>query len=540
MSSPIYQPSAWGQAYHALTVREALGGGAAGPGKSVVLRMDPLARINVEHDRCVHRQLWDERGLKHWSELSDEKKKTTPKVGWGLNWGLSNGWGLHLRREARMLDQTISESVRLYSQIDSGMRWNQQSLTMTFSSGYKLQFGHCKDPDDYMGYFSSQYDWMGFDEVIQFLKKQYEALKTRVRSSDPILRNHLAIRSMTNPVVIDDGDYQRDENPNWVREYFVEPYKKIGGIPKSYRDTTTLAKKIRMNDGSFETVTRVYFPAQLEDNPDPEFRRSYEITLQDSPPHIRAALLYADWYVVAGAFFSAVWRPNMHVCRPFKIPKDWIRFRSMDWGYRTAGCVHWYALDPDGTLWVEKEFTFNGGKSNKGRLTAVDVAKRIKEIEKGMGLWKKGRSPITGPADTQLWEQRGEQGKSKAEEMAMLGVGWVPADKRSERRNAERLEERLCDHDDGTKNPGIVFFSVCVQAISTIPAIPTDPKDSTVPADCAINHWYDSVKYGCAYASRRDLRRPDVKEDDDLKDDDEEDDSDDESKYGRDGYGATL
>lgn len=524
----IYRPSDWGAAFHALRVREALGGGAAGPGKSLVLLMDPLERIMTEHDRCAHKREWDEKGLKAWSKLPAEEKAVTPKKGWGLNWGDSVGWGLHLRREAKMLDQTLSRALHTYPKIDSGAHWSEQKMTWTFSSGYKLQFGHCKDPDDYLNYFSSQYDWMGFDEVIQFLQKQYEALKTRVRTTDPVLRHLLAIRSMTNPVVIEQGDFQRDEDPHWVRKYFVEPYKKLGGVPRTFRDTKVIWKKIMMGDGTVEQVDRVYFPARLDDNPDPVFRRQYEISLRDSPAHLRLALLEADWWVVAGAFFSNDWVPSLHVAKPFKIPKTWIRFRSMDWGYRTHGCVHWYALDPDGTLWVEKEISFK-------EKTAVWVAKRIKEVEKEMGLWKKGRSTITGPADTQLWEQRGEEGKSKAEEMAEIGVGWVPADKKSERRNAERLSVRLRDHADGTKMPGIVFFETCVQAISTIPALPTDQKDSSVPAECPINHWYDSVKYGCTYASRRDLRRPD-----DPDDDDDEGDNDDEPDWGRDGYGATV
>ncbi len=518
LNEASYRPSEWGRAFHALKTWEALGGGAAGPGKTEVLIMEPLEQMLIEHDRCSNPERWGEHALQ---------------------WGESKGWVLFIRRELRMLDETLARVMKIYPKIagDDGYHWTQQSLTYQFASGFRIQFGHVKDKNDYMGYFSSQFTMLLVDELVQLLEVQYRMLKTRVRTTDPVLMKMLKIRAMTNPVVVDDGDYERDENPNWVRDYFVEPYKLgKGGIPRSYKETRILEKRIDMDDGTFETRTRVYFPATLDDNPNPEFRRQYKINLKDQPPHTQQALLYANWYVTVGAFFSNDWLPHLHICKPFKIPGDWIRFRSMDWGYRVPGCVHWLALDPEGTLWVEKEYTFNKGKGNFDRKKAADVAKRIREIEKGMKLWKGKRSLLTGPADSQLWEQRGEEGRSKAEEMAALGVGWIPADKRSEVRHAERVSERLRDHDHGTKTPGLVFFDTCVEAIASIPAIPTDPHDSRIPAEKSpLKHWYDSVKYAVAYASRRDLRS--VGEGDDT--DDEDSDRDD-VDYGYDGYGSTV
>lgn len=518
-ASAVYKPSEWGQAFHSLKTWEALGGGAAGPGKTEVLIFEPLEQIMVEHSRCANPELWGEHALR---------------------WGESRGWCLHLRREQRMLDETIGRVRRAYPQIvgEDGYHWNETKLLMTFSSGYKLQFGHCKDKNDYLGYFSWEFTLLIFDELVQFLEIQYEMLRSRVRTTDPILMRMMKIRAMSNPVVVDDGDYERDANPNWVRDYFIEPYKlDPRGIPATFRDSRVLERKIDMDDGTFETQTRVYFPATLDDNPDPAFRRKYKISLKGMKPHHQQALLYANWYVVVGAFFANAWVPSLHVCKPFKIPSDWIRFRSMDWGFRTAGVIHWWALDPEGTLWCEKEFTFNHGKGNIKRMTATAVAKRVKEIEKGMKLWKGKRSRISGPADTQLWEKRGEEGRSKDEEMAAVGVGWIPADKKSEVRHAERVEEWLSDHDHGTKTPKLVFFETCVMAITTIPALPADPHDSTVPHQThPLKHWYDSVKYACAHASRRDLRPLDG-DDADEPDDDESEEAHD---RGYDGYGSTI
>ena len=39
-----------------------------------------------------------------------------------------------------------------------------------------------------------------------------------------------------------------------------------------------------------------------------------------------------------------------HVVKPFKIPDNWVRFRSMDWGSAKPYAVGWYAVDYDGNL----------------------------------------------------------------------------------------------------------------------------------------------------------------------------------------------
>jgi hypothetical protein len=198
----------------------------------------------------------------------------------------------------------------------------------------------------------------------------------------------------------------------------------------------------------------------------------------------------------------------------------------MDWGYKKPGVVHWWACDPDDTWYVHREYTFQGK-------TATEVATRVKEIEQDMGLWQGKYSRISGPADTQLWEQRGEQGLSKAQEMAVVGVHWVRADKRSRARNAERLLGLLKRHERGDP-PGIVLFDGCTMAIQTIPGIPTSSTNPEEPADGGEDHWHDSVCYGAAHASRG---RESISMVSDDKDDWEEDAVEERLTRGRGRYG---
>lgn len=461
----LYRPSPWGNVFHSLPHNEAMGGGSAGPGKTMCLLMDPMHQIVMEHNRCI-----DEKHPNHQP------------------WGSSVGLALFLRRTHPMLNDVVKRAHRLFSNIDPSIKWNENKHAFTFRSGFVYQFGACHDSNDWVNYLGTEPTWIGWDELITFEEEQYDQVNARLRSYDPVLRKMLRIRAMSNPMMRrEHGENFSIKDPNWVRKRFVDP------APEG---KTTLVKKVKMDDGSIEEWTSIYMPALLSDNPDPEFRRVYEINLQQKKPHIRQALLRGDWYVTEGSFYGEVWNPKLHICKPFPIPKEWPKFRSMDWGFKLPGCVHWFAMDTDGNIFCIREMMFQG-------MNATDAAKAIIQVEKGLGTLKKGKSILNGPADTQLWEDRGDNTKGKAQEMFDEGVAWTPAKKGtgSRLRNAELMYDRLGDHESGTTTPGIVFFNTCQEVIKLIPAIGTSDKNSEEPADGNDDHPLDSAWYACGYAS---------------------------------------
>jgi hypothetical protein len=464
-----YTASKWQNEFHNLTHDEAFGAGAAGPGKSLALLAEPFQQIQVEHERC---------------KLPENHPMFHP-------WGTSVGRALHVRRTLPMLTETIDRAKRLIPQLDPGAKWSEKDHTFTLASGYKYQFGHCAEKDDWQMYQGQQYTIFCADELPQFEENQYLNIKSRVRTADPILRRMLKVRSMGNPLIRrEKGEDFSVVDPFWVRRYFVDP------APEGRK---TIRKKIILEGGEVAYATRIYLPAKLSDNPDPEFRRSYEKNLRSLPLHMRKALLEGDWYSVVGAHYSASWHRDRHVCRPFRVPKEWVWMRSMDWGYKNPGVIYWAAEDPDGTLWVIKEFVFKG-------MTATEVAMRVRDIEQNLGIWsyQHNRSMITGPADTQLWEERGNRGLSMAEEFMQAGVFWVRADKKSRARNAQRLIARLEDGiDDAKAVPGIVFFQTCSDIIKILPSIPSDPGDPETPLKGpGGGHAHEALCYLASYASR--------------------------------------
>lgn len=441
---PLYDPAPVQQEFHLCEAREALLGGSAGPGKSLCLLMDPIqTQLRFEHERWMR------------GEIAE-----------------SVGWAIHFRREFPMLEQTISRSQRLFPLIDPGAKYESQAHRWTFSCGYKFSFGHMKNDDDRFNYQSNEYTHIAYDELWEFSEEQYQLVNTRLRCSDPGLRPRLRIRAATNPA------------GNWVRSYFVDP---------APRGRVLLTRKIARGDGTSETRSRIFIPATLKDNPDPGFRAQYEIELRDKPSHIRRALLEGDWYVVAGAFFAEEFDARIHVVKPFRIPSGWTRFRAMDWGYKSWCVVLWFAVDTDGNLICYREKNFRKKDSS-------EVAEQIRDIEMAADEWdlNKDCSRLTGPADTQIWEERGTIGPTIAETMSEAGVFWEKCTK-NRHASVQQFITRLKDRSGEGGIPAIRFFDTCRETIRTIPAIPTDKTDPELPEDGGDDHWLDTVLYACMY-----------------------------------------
>lgn len=395
--------------------------------------------------------------------------------------GESEGHALHLRRSMPQLQETIDRALRMFPKFDpvcgTSYGYSKELHRFTMQSGFKFTFGHCREDNSHEDYLSKQYTHLSLDEAYQFKANQYEELDGRVRSADPVLSKMLRTRLMSNPA------------PGWLKDRFVSP--EPGG------NQILRYKVVDPETGETHYKTRLFLPARLDDNPDKAFVRQYKIKLLSKPAHMRARYLYGDWNSMEGGYFEDDYNPAVHVIEPFKIPRDWPKFRSMDWGFKAPGTIGWYALDPDENLYKFYEFNFRLMKD-------VDVAERVIEIEKQFGFWDKiqRKSRLMGPADTQLWEERGDSGKSKAAVFADKGIYWQPADKASIQRNAERVTARLRDYDQD-RPPGLMIFRNCRKTQEMFAGIGVHDTDSTIPdKKSPLKHWFDETGYACAHASR--------------------------------------
>lgn len=141
----------------------------------------------------------------------------------------------------------------------SDARWHDDEKTWVFPSGATVTFGYLATEDDKYRYQSSQYQYIGFDELTQFHESQYTYLFSRLTRPEGV-DVPIRMRAATNP----DGP-----GLEWVRQRFV-----IGRNPR-----------------------RVFLPAFLRDNPHID-QAAYVQAMDEVDPIIRRRLLDGDWYAI--------------------------------------------------------------------------------------------------------------------------------------------------------------------------------------------------------------------------------------------------
>jgi len=180
-------------------------------------------------------------------------------------------------------------------------RYNSVEHCWTFPSGARIHFGHLQHEDDVYRYQGWEFQYVGFDELTHFLESQYRYLLSRVRSSHGI---PVRVRSGTNPGGVGHEWVQRRWGP------WLDPQSTVQAEPGQvmhYRNTQAGEEWCDRGDG---TLTRVFIPAKLEDNPylfgaDPGYRDR----LMGLDRVTRAQLIDGNWLIrpAAGLLFQRGW-----------------------------------------------------------------------------------------------------------------------------------------------------------------------------------------------------------------------------------------
>ena len=68
----------------------------------------------------------------------------------------------------------------------------------------------------------------------------------------------------------------------------------------------------------------------------------------------RARLLLGQWAAQEGLVYEN-YDAAIHLIDRFEIPKEWPRFRCLDWGYTNPFVCQWWAIDPDDRLYRYRE-----------------------------------------------------------------------------------------------------------------------------------------------------------------------------------------
>jgi hypothetical protein len=431
----IFQPNPGPQTHFlAANEREVLYGGAAGGGKSYAMLADPLRYM-------YHPQFS----------------------------------GLLLRHTTEELRELIWKSQEMYPKIYPGIKWSERKMQWVAPSGARLWFSYLDRDEDVLRYQGLAFSWVGFDELTQWgTPFAWNYMRSRLRSTASDLPIYM--RATTNP---------GGPGHAWVKKMFIDPSKPGKSFWATDIDTgETLSYPKGHSKEGLPLFRRRFIPALLTDNPYLADQGDYETMLLSLPEHQRKQLLEGNWDVSEGAAFPEFNRA-IHVVDSFEIPKNWVKFRSCDYGYGSFSAVLWFAVSPAEQIIVYRELYVS-------KVLAKDLAQMVLELEQNDGQIK------YGVLDSSCWHKRGDTGPSLAEQMIMQGCRWRPSDRSAGSRVAGKNEiHRRLQVDEFTEEPRLVIASNCTNLIAQLPILPLD-KANPEDIDTKVNfdHLYDALRYG--------------------------------------------
>ncbi len=89
----------------------------------------------------------------------------------------------------------------------------------------------------------------------------------------------------------------------------------------------------------------------------------------------RIRMFEGKWAAVEGQVYTE-WDATEHLIKPFPIPKEWRRVRSIDFGVRNPTVCQWWALDGDDRAYLYRELY-------KSETLLSDIAKQIEALSEG-------------------------------------------------------------------------------------------------------------------------------------------------------------
>jgi len=387
------------------------------------------------------------------------------------------------RRTTVSSEDAIERSKEIFGPL--GATFNESKLRWRMPNGGRIGFAYLDTVDDANQYQGRNVTDAWIEEAGQF------------PDSAPIDRLFGFLRSAHGVP----AQMVLTANPGGVGQSWVAQRYRLIPFPKGPQ----IVERLGAN-GSRHRMAVI--PSRITDNRillerDPGYLD--RLQLVGSPALVRA-WLEGDWTAIEGAFFQE-WSESKHVIEPFAIPRDWLRFRSGDWGSARPFSFGWWAvagddyphgkqLLPRGALVRYREYYgCQLGRPNTGlKMHAEHVGRRLNEIEEN-------DDPITyGVLDPAAFA---EDGGPSIAEMLMRGsqyrITWQPADnKRVSGRGSmggwDQMRGRLVGREG---HPMIFFFNTCRDSIRTIPTLQHDINRVEDLDTESEDHCADEVRYAC-------------------------------------------
>jgi PBSX family phage terminase large subunit len=254
-------------------------------------------------------------------------------------------------------EKVIPDNSDLYPDLRAQQRKTRQSYV--FPNGSELVVGGMDDPGRIM---STEYDMIAAFEATELTEGDWESLLSRLRNG--VMPYHQAI-----------ADCNPSSPSHWLNQRAAKPYT----VPEGLADYIPAARAGQTQ------MTRML--SRHEDNP-----RMYDLkagrwtaqgakylgTLNGLTGARKLRLLSGIWAAQEGLVYEA-FDAAVHVVDPFPVPPEWRRIRVIDFGYTNPFVCHWWAIDPDGRMYLYREIYRSG-------VLVEDHAKRIVELSAGENI----------------------------------------------------------------------------------------------------------------------------------------------------------
>lgn len=452
-------------------------------------------------------------------------------LGYGAFWK-----GVIFDIEYKNLGDIIAQSKKLFKKFNDGAVFlsSASELRWRWPTGEELLFRYEKKADGYWNYHGQEFPFVGHNELTkradsEFYEAMFSCMRSSFRPEDYPLKDGsllppipLECFSTTNPFGV---------GHTWVKKRFIDPVPR-GQINK--QEIKTFNPQTELEE--IVTLTRVAIHGSWRENPylDPTYI-AFLMNIKD--PNKRKAWVNGDWSVTSGGRFDHLWRENVHVVEPFKIPAKWHIDRSHDWGESKPFSNLWFAESngdtvyigdkalkyPAGTLFVIGEFYgCEEDQHNTGlKMSATNVAKIVKQIDNAIidenapaperkgqinyiaGIASEHSRVSAGCADNAIFNKDDEQ-ISIADKMEAQGVSWELSDKSPGSRVSgaavlcEMLEaglEGVVSESGMPERPAIYFFSNVRGIVSRFPVLSRDTKKPDDVDTEQEDHDYDALRY---------------------------------------------
>lgn len=446
-----------------IPARELLYGGAAGAGKSHLLRVYAIY-CALEVPNCqiyIFRKSYKQLVLNHFQGPTGFNSMLQPLV-----------------KEGRV-------------------RINKSDMQILWDNGSIINLCHMQHEENMYDYQGAEFHVLLMDEGTHITETGYRFLRSRVRQPEGFVPDHM--KPFVPRIIV-------GTNPGGISHWY---YK------NNFVDAAPPFKVWQADDddGGF---SRAFCPAKLVDNPSLDYK-DYSKRLQGSSndPDMVNALLDGNWDILSGAFFGNVWDRDVHVLEPFKLPECTTVVRGYDYGSAAPYSVLWIATLHE-SFATDTHFFAKGskivineiyggvsGKNNKGLEEPSEVqAKKILDFEKDPEFqYILNKNPVlAGNADNQIFMNF--NGTRIYDAFRDAGVYFKPSDKSggsiavglakissmlAVATNPERVREE----------PALYIFNTCGNLINIISSIERDERKPEVVSNKAgVNdHALDVLRY---------------------------------------------